>query len=136
MDLLEVCRSCNDVWYTSSCLMRAFGCDGNHALKDCVKVCAAVWKHPAFDLQGDSPLNSFIGCGRCECTGGDGYIYDGDGDNIVDLDHDSSICGHCDGTCWCGQRYWVGGEGYFDFERGVEMSESEWKRKVCLIDTK
>ena len=126
--------------------MRAFGCDvvvssttrcdGSHALKDCVKIRAAVWKHPAFDLEGDSPLNSFIGCERCECTGGDGYIWDGEGENVTEIDHDSSICGHCDGTCWCGQRYWVGGEGYFDFERGVEMSVSEWKRKVCLIDTK
>jgi hypothetical protein len=111
--------------------MAGFGCGKSHALKQCIKIRAAVWKHPAFDLGADSQLNSFIGCARCECTGGDGYIRDDDGENVIEVDHGFSVCGHCTGTCWCDQRYWAGGEGYFDFDRGVEISASELTRKVC-----
>jgi hypothetical protein len=115
------------------CAMVGFGCRDNHALKDCMKIRAAVWKHPAFDLEADSPLNSFIGCGRCECTRGDGYIWDDDGENIVDVDTNVQICGHCTNSCWCDQRYWVGGEGYFDFDTGVEVSVFDRKKKMCNV---
>lgn len=135
VDLLEVCRCCNELWDTSvavdGCPMIGFGCGESHALKDCVRIQAAVRIHPAFDLQADTQLKSFIGCARCECTRGDGYIWDEDGENIIDVDHNFSSCGHCNGSCWCDQRYWVGGEGYFDIDRGVEVDVSERKKKVC-----
>jgi hypothetical protein len=115
------------------CPMVGFGCLANHALKDCIKFKAAVWKHPAFDLKADTQLNSFIGCERCECTRGDGYIWDDDGEKVIEVDTEFKVCGHCTGSCWCEQRYWVGGEGYFDFDRGVEVSVFERKNKICDV---
>ncbi len=133
VDLLEVCRCCNELWNTpvvGGCPMAGFGCRQNHALKDCLKIRAAVWKHPAFDLEAEAPLNSFIRCRSCQCTKGDGYVWDED-DNIVDVDNDFRICEHCAGQCWCDQRYWIGGEGYFDFDAGVEVSVFDRKPTIC-----
>ena len=111
--------------------MAGFGCRQSHALKDCLKIKAAVWKHPAFELGADTSLNSFIGCRSCRCTKGDGYVWDEDG-NVVDIDDEYRVCGHCRGSCWCDQRYWIGGEGYFDFDAGVEVNEFERKNQVCV----
>lgn len=131
VDLLEVCRCFNELWDTpvesGGCLMTGFGCDEHHALKECMKIRAAVWKHPTFDLNAGTQLESSIECLRCECTG----CGDSDDENVVDVDEESPICGHCDGTCWCEQRYWVGGEVDFDFDRGVEVDVIERKRNVC-----
>lgn len=93
---------------------------------------AAIRVHPAFDPKGHRQLNSLIKCERCECTKGDGYVWDDD-ENVIDVDHEFSICGHCDGSCWCEDRRWIGGDEYGDFNGGVEVGTCLDGRGVCAV---
>jgi hypothetical protein len=98
--------------------MKGFGCSEIHALKDCSMIKAAVVQHPSFDVDRTRPLASDVSCGRCECLH----------DNDYADDSDYPVCDHCEGSCWCEQRYWDGPveRGRFDVERTQITCSSCW----------
>jgi hypothetical protein len=102
---MEVCRCNNNYWWDTPKLQcRMYGCRFVHALKDCPQMKVAVYVHPAFELYAEHQLHTTMRCSACAggCVG-ESYTRDDD-------DSGCRMCEHCDLSCWCDQREWIGGD--------------------------
>ena len=88
-----------------------YGCHDIHALKDCPAMKVVVYIHPSFDLFAETRLNTLMHCAECSCGLNDPYIWELEGSNIeVDGESMSKKCLHCQQTCWCTKREWIGND--------------------------